>query len=203
MTLAARRVAVPGIVIGILALILTSLAGLIGNPSAFFRAYLVGYTFWLGLGLGSLGVVLVQFLTGGNWGLATRRIFEAGAATLPLMALLFVPLLFGLPQLYVWARPEAVAGDAVLQHKATYLNVPFFIGRATVYLVVWVALVFVLRRLSAAQDRKGDPLAFRPLHRSRRPTASGPGTPGDGSPAARMQRPAGEVGLTRGCCGSE
>lgn len=165
MTLATRRVIVPGVVIGILAMILTSLVGLIGNPSAFFRAYLVGHTFWLGLGLGSLGVVLVQFLTGGNWGLATRRIFEAGAATLPLMALLFVPVLFGLPHLYAWARPEAVAGDAVLLHKAPYLNVPFFIGRAVLYLATWVVLVFVLRRLSAAQDRTGDPLVLRRLQR--------------------------------------
>src|SRR5207248_1831947 len=138
-----------------------------GDAEGFFHAYLLGYAFWLGLGLGSLGVALVQFLTGGNWGLATRRIFEAGAATLPLLAVLFLPLLLGLPQLYAWARPAAVAADPVLQHKAIYLNTPFFVGRSLVYLVAWVTLAGLLRRWSTAQDRMEhpDPLALRRLQR--------------------------------------
>ena len=70
---------------------------------ASFSAYLFAYAFWLGLGLGSLGMLFIQFLTGGVWGLVTRRIFEAAAATLPLMAILFLPVLFGLPNLYLWA----------------------------------------------------------------------------------------------------
>jgi hypothetical protein len=108
---------------------------------------------------------MVQFLTGGQWGLATRRVFEAGAASVPIMAVLFVPLLFGLPQLYVWARPEAVAADPVLQHKAVYLNVPFFVVRTVVYLVAWVVLAVLLRRWSAAQDQKADPSLLRRLQR--------------------------------------
>jgi hypothetical protein len=110
-------------------------------------------------------MLLVQFLTGGNWGLATRRIFEAGAATLPMMAVLFLPLLFGLPRLYAWARPEAVAADEVLQHKALYLNVPFFIARALVYLLAWVVLAWLVRRWSAVQDRTPDVAVLRRLQR--------------------------------------
>jgi hypothetical protein len=119
-----RRLMVGSGAVGVIGLGLLVVIGLADAPT-FFRAYLLGYTFWLGLGLGSLGVVLVQFLTGGNWGLATRRVLEAGSATLPLMAILFIPLLFGLPNLYAWARPQDVAADAILQHKAIYLNVPF------------------------------------------------------------------------------
>ena len=104
--LAMRRIAVPALIVGLIALGLTALGGLAGDGAKFFRAYLFGYTVWVGLGLGSLGVVLVQFLTGGNWGLVTRRIFEAAAATLPLMAILFVPLLFGLNTLYAWAQHQ-------------------------------------------------------------------------------------------------
>jgi hypothetical protein len=159
-----RRVWLPAAGVGVVGLALTVLVGL-GNADGFFHAYLLGYTFWLGLGLGSLGVALVQFLTGGNWGLATRRVFEAGAATLPLMAALFVPLLLGLPRLYAWARPEAVAADAVLQHKAVYLNVPFFVARTVVYLVSWVVLALLLRRWSAGQDRTDDPAVLRRLQR--------------------------------------
>jgi hypothetical protein len=133
-------------------------------PDEFFRAYLTSYTFWLSLTLGSLGIALLQFLTGGIWGLATRRIFEAAAATLPLLAVLFLPLLAGLPRLYEWARPAAVAADPLLQHKAVFLNVPFFVARSLVYLVAWFALATLLLRWSAAQDRDPDP---RVLHRLR------------------------------------
>ena len=159
-----RRLTLTAAVVGVLGMTLTVALGLV-NPSGFFRAYLLGYTFWIGLGLGSLGVLLVQFLTGGNWGLATRRIFEAGTATLPMMAVLFVPVLFGLPELYAWARPADVAGDAVLQHKAVYLNVPFYIVRSIVYLIAWVAVGYLVRRWSAIQDRNGDPVVLRRLQR--------------------------------------
>jgi hypothetical protein len=139
-------------VVGAVALTIALVVGVVADRSGFFHAYLIAYTFWLGLGLGSLGVALVQFLTGGHWGLVARRIFEAGASTLPLMALLFVPLLFGLPRLYAWARPQDVAHDPILQHQALYLNVPLFLVRAVVYLAIWSALALVLRRWSQAQD---------------------------------------------------
>jgi len=53
--------------------------------------------------------------------------------TLPLLAVLVVPLLFGVHDLYLWARPPAVASDALLRHKSLYLNVPFFVLRTGVY----------------------------------------------------------------------
>jgi hypothetical protein len=152
-------------VVGVLSLALTGV-GAVLQADAFFQAYLLGYTFWLSLGLGCMGIVFVQFLTGGNWGLATRRIFEAGAATLPLLALLFIPLLFGVPRLYVWARPDEVAADPVLQHKQIYLNTPFFVARAIVYLLTWVVLALLLQRLSRAQDdHPHDPETLRRLQR--------------------------------------
>src|SRR5690348_10178782 len=122
------------------------------DTTAVFRAYLMAWTFWAGLGLGAMGILFVQFLTGGAWGLATRRIFEAATATVPVMAVLFLPLLLGLPDLYAWARPTDVSADEILQHKAIYLNVPFFIVRTVVYLFIWSLLAIVLRRWSDARD---------------------------------------------------
>jgi hypothetical protein len=150
----------------VLGLVVFVVIGVLTNLTGFFRAYLFGYTFWLGLGLGCLAVLVVQFLTGGRWGLVTRRIFEAGTATLPMMAVLFLPLLLGLPQLYAWARPGDVAADAVLQHKAVYLNVPFFIVRAAVYVVAWVLIGRRMRGLSVLEDRTADPSLVRRLQRS-------------------------------------
>ena len=73
---------------------------------------------------------MIHHLTGGRWGFVTRRFLEAGFMTLPLMALLFVPLLFGLHELYPWARPDAVAASETLQRKAMYLNSNMVLRRA-------------------------------------------------------------------------
>ena len=67
---------------------------------------------------------MIQHVTGGAWGVAIRRLLESGARTLPLMAVLFLPIALGLGRLYEWAQPEHVAHDPLLQHKALYLNVP-------------------------------------------------------------------------------
>ncbi|TMA82880.1 MAG: hypothetical protein E6J77_15170, partial [Deltaproteobacteria bacterium] len=123
-------------------------AGAAANPAAFFRAYLVAYLFWLGIALGCMAIVLIHYLTGGAWGLVIRRVLESGTRTLPLLALAFLPLAFGLRELYEWARPEVVAADALLRHKSAYLNAPFFLVRAAIYLAAWIAVAAVLRRWS-------------------------------------------------------
>ena len=131
-------------------------ASALGTREHFFKGYLLGFVFWSGLSLGCLALQMVHHLSGGAWGVVTRRIFEAAARTLPFMALLFVPLLFGLQDLYLWARPAAVEADPILQHKALYLNVAFFVARAAVYFVVWSALAWLLSRWSLQQEQ-GDP----------------------------------------------
>jgi hypothetical protein len=130
-----------------------------------FAGYLVGYLFWSGIALGCLGTALLQQVTGGFWGLALRRIAEAGARTLPLVAVMFVPLLFGVPALYAWARPEVVAASASLQQKAPYLNLPFFVGRAILYFACWIVLSRLLDRWSAGEDHESSPAATERLRR--------------------------------------
>src|SRR5207302_10053199 len=100
--------------------------GLALNARQFFISYLTAYIFWLGLSLGCLGVAMIHHLTGGRWGFLTRRFLEAGFMTLPVMALLFVPLLFGLRVLYPWARHDAI--QVVGQNRA-YLTGPWFCAR--------------------------------------------------------------------------
>src|SRR5262249_41232729 len=99
----------------------------------FFRSYLVAYLFWFGIALGCLPLLMLHHLVGGTWGFVIRRILEAGTRTLPLMLVLFVPLIFGVHSLYEWSRPAVVAHDEVLQAKHAYLNVPFFIIRSAIY----------------------------------------------------------------------
>jgi hypothetical protein len=140
------------LVVGVVGLVAGAL-GALANHDQFFRSWLIGFMFCLGLSMGSLALLMLQHLSGGQWGLVGRRVFEAASRNLPFVALIFVPLLFGLPSLFMWARPEAVAADPILQMKAPYLNVPFFIGRAVMYFVVWLLLSYLLNRWSDAQDR--------------------------------------------------
>ncbi len=127
--------------------------GAIQNPDQFLRSWLIGFLFCLGLSLGSLALLMLQHMSGGQWGLVGRRVFEAASRNLPFVALLFIPILIGLPRLYDWARPEAVQADHILQIKAPYLNVPFFIARAVLYFVIWIGGAWLLNKWSAGQDR--------------------------------------------------
>jgi hypothetical protein len=144
--------------------------GLWLSPDAFFRGYLTGYTFWLGVAVGSLAILMVHQLTGGAWGYLLRHVLQAAVRTLPLMALLFVPLAFGLEHLYPWARPGAMADDTLLAAKASYLNPHAFRMRAAVYFAVWLVLGLLLNRWLGRIERTDDPAAAK-----RARVLSGPG----------------------------
>jgi hypothetical protein len=134
-----------------------SIAGAWIDPAQFFRSYLVAFLYVAGLSMGCLGILMIYHLTGGSWGVAIRRVLEAGAGAFPLVALLFVPLLFGLPHLYPWRSQAVMAASEALRVKTAYLNVPAFIARAAVYFAAWIALSFLLLRWSKGQDEEADP----------------------------------------------
>ena len=160
------------LMIGVLGLVI-GVIGFFTNRDQFFQSWLIGFIFCLGLTLGSLGLLMLQHLSGGQWGFVGRRIFEAAAGTLPLVALLFIPILFAMPELFKWARPELVANDAILKAKEPYLNVQFFIIRAVIYFAFWMFCVWMLNGWSAAQDRAE--LATDPAGVVRFRTLSAPG----------------------------
>ena len=98
-----------------------------------FQSYLFAFVFWICLSLGCFGLMLVQHVVRASWGRAVLRLLEAGAKTLPLMALLFLPILFGAQNLYEWMDPQAVRANHALQMKHDYyLNLPFFAIRAAI-----------------------------------------------------------------------
>ncbi len=132
-------------------------------PTQFYQSYLMAFIFWIGLSLGCLAILMTHHLCGGRWGFPIRRLVEAGSQTLPLMLVLFAPILFGMRQLYVWMRPEAVNLDPLLQHKHVYLNQPFFIVRTILYFASWLWLMWMLDRAATAQDRAPGPAATHRL----------------------------------------
>ena len=129
----------------------------VANPKQFFFSWLVSFLFFLSLALGALFFVLIQYAAQGGWGIVLRRIGETTFAMLPVMAALFLPLLFGLRDLYSWSVPGAAEHDALLRWKAPYLNVPFFLIRAALYFGSWSFIALLYYRGSRGQDVTGDP----------------------------------------------
>lgn len=133
-------------------------AGAFTAHDQFFRSYLWAYVMVLGCSLGCMAWLMLQYLTGGAWGVVIRRPAEAAIRTLPLLLVLFIPLLFGTSSLYSWTKP---ATEGVMKIKqAQYLNIPFFLVRAAAYFGGWLFLSWFLNRWSAREDREGPVPAY-------------------------------------------
>jgi hypothetical protein len=161
------------LIIGTIGLLLCLLGAYLDRVQ-FFRSYLVAYLFWWSIPLGSTAILMIHHLVGGTWGAVIRRVLEASTRTLPLLLVLFVPLLFGMEDLYSWADPEVVAKDPALQHKSAYLNMRLFLLRSAAYFTIWVVLTYVLNRGSRRQEEASD-WAMEQTVRRRLRLVSGPG----------------------------
>ncbi|HEY5311694.1 MAG TPA: hypothetical protein VIK18_04220, partial [Pirellulales bacterium] len=146
------------LVVGLAATLVCVLGALLApdGPAQFFRAYLAAYLFYLGIGLGGLVLTMIYHLTGGAWGFLVRRILEAQARTLPLLALMVVPIACGIGWLYLWAQPEAVRQNEALEHARLYLNADFFWIRMAMFFGLWIALAWTLDFWSRRLERTGD-----------------------------------------------
>ncbi|MCI0364416.1 MAG: hypothetical protein L0219_11065 [Phycisphaerales bacterium] len=155
--------------VGVGGLILLAIGWFV-SPAQFYRSYLWAYLYIAALAGGSLAWLMLQYVTSGAWGVVIRRSCEAATRTIPLVALLFIPIVIGIPSLYHWSHADAVAADAALRHKHPYLNVPFWVIRAAIYLGGWMLLSWFFNRWSAVEDREGPNPA-----RTRMSRMAGPG----------------------------
>lgn len=146
-----------GFGLGLLGLI-GLVAGFATDHAQFYKSYLLGYIFVLGIPVGCLTLLMIHHLSGGRWSLVLRRTFEAASRTIPLMAVLFVPVILGIHDLYEWSHADVVARDPLISHKAAYLNPTGFIVRAIGYFVVWSVMALLLSRWSVQQDTQEFPL---------------------------------------------
>jgi hypothetical protein len=156
------------LIIGVLGAI-ASIAGAFLAPDSFYSAYLEGFMFWLGLSLGCMAILMLYHLVGGAWGTVIRRTLESGMMTLPLMFVLFVPILLNLPKLYFWARPDVLADPKadpkIVEIAHSYLNFNGILVRYLVFFVIWIAMAYFLNRWSTEQDSTAgqSTLRFRAL----------------------------------------
>ena len=161
------------LVIGMLGL-LACIAGWIIDKETFFRSYLVGFFAVLGLSLGSLGLLMLQHLTGGHWGIIIRRPLEAGTRVLWLVAGFFIPVIFGMKYLYSthvvagekrmgWLDPAAQypAEGGLSQMQSWWLTYNAVLIRAVLYFFIWIGLALLFNALSAEQDANKDDRKLR------------------------------------------
>jgi hypothetical protein len=143
-------------IIGIAGLLLC-VAGYFTNPDRFFQSYLFAFLFWFGFATGGLGILLLNNVVGGKWGVTIRRYLEASARTLPLCAIFFLVIIAGMKSIYAWMTPSYVAANEFLKHKAGYLNAPGFIIRAAICYAIWMFILWRIGKWYDEQDATGDP----------------------------------------------
>jgi hypothetical protein len=128
--------------------------GFMSDSQEFFRSYLPAWIFWFDIVAGSLAILMLQYVTGGEWGLLVRRPLGAAARTMIVMALLFIPIALGVTKIYSWATPEA-AHDPLIHVKSAWLNPTGWLIRAVIFFAIWIIWAWRIRRLSTSfyEDR--------------------------------------------------
>jgi hypothetical protein len=149
--------------------LLVSILGATRTPGLFYQSYLMSFLLILGLTVGSLGLVMLQHLTSGHWGVIIRRPLESATRTLPLLAIAFLPIvLFGMHYLYSghddekgWLNAPQTGDGALSAFQKNYLTSNGFYTRAAIYFAVWLALMFIFNILSKQQDTNREDRALR------------------------------------------
>jgi hypothetical protein len=151
----AQKIQTQSLFIGLVGAV-ASVVGAFLAPYSFYSAYLSGFMFWLGLSLGCMAILMLYHLVGGAWGTVIRRILESGMMTLPLMCVLFLPMLFNLPRIYFWASPgllnDPKADPKLIDIAHSYLNFHGILLRSILYFVLWIGMAYFLNRWSTEQD---------------------------------------------------
>jgi hypothetical protein len=159
---ATARLATRWLAIGVVAAIV-AIAGAVVSSQQFFRGYLIGYMLVLGFSLGSLALLMLGHLTGGNWWMIGRRVMEAAVGNIPLLTILFLPIWLGRHSLYIWLDPSYVATHASVAAKGAYLNERFWTVRAVIYFAIWNLWALALRSGSLKQDGDDAPRVWQRL----------------------------------------
>jgi hypothetical protein len=148
------------LVVGVIFLVIFGIGSFMGGAAQFFHSYLLGFIFWNGVAVGCLALLMLQYLIRGSWGLAIRRVLEAGTRTLWLTLLLFIPLIFGLKYIFPWLqldRPDLTKeAREIIEARHAYLNVGFFVARTAIFFFIWLTFTLLLNRFSSEQDRTAE-----------------------------------------------
>ncbi|HSP79885.1 MAG TPA: hypothetical protein VLQ93_15235 [Myxococcaceae bacterium] len=143
---------------GMLGLAVTALGWGVDTRRALF-SWLFAYAYWVGLAVAALILLGTWHASRARWPVVLRRMLETMAGTLPLLALLFLPILLGAHELFLWTHETPPLSEhelELLRHKQPYLNLPFWGARAALYFALWIAVSELLLRWSRRQDESGE-----------------------------------------------
>jgi hypothetical protein len=150
-----ERFPAPFAIVGLVGVIALVIFGM-RIPQMAHRSYLFAFVFWFVIPMGCMGILMLHHLVGGWWGLPIRRLLEAGTRTLPLMAVLFIPVILGMRITYPWIyEPGDLITNPNYKFKMEYLTPHFFIARVVIYFVIWLGIAALLNRWSREQDADG------------------------------------------------
>ena len=136
--------------------------GYVKSPESLLHSYLLAFMFILGLSLGSLGLLMLQHLTGGMWGIVIRRPLESATRALPLVFILFAPIFFGFRYLYgAWLNAPTTGEGRLSDFQQHYLTASWFHIRALIYFAVWLLLMWIFNSWSRKQDVDREDRALR------------------------------------------
>lgn len=142
------------LVLAVLISAIACVAGYLNDPVRFHESYLIAFAFVAATGLGAFFFVMVQYLSGSAWSVTMRRIMENIMFTLPVCAILFIPIAFGLKDIYPWMDGANVGLGARLALKREYLSENFFILRTCIYFTLWSIWIFSIYYQSTKQDKE-------------------------------------------------
>lgn len=144
-----------GLVLLVVGVLLGIIAFFVDTTRASFN-YLVSYSFLISIGVGAFFLITLEYVTDAIWSVPIRRITEFLAAIIPFLAILVIPILFNMHEIFHWTHEEVVAQDNVLQGKASYLNISFFTVRVFAFIAIWSFFYFIIVRNSVKQDGSGE-----------------------------------------------
>lgn len=136
--------------------LIASAIGYFTNQDHFFFSYLVSFTFFTGIALASVFMVMFHHITKSKWGVTVRRIPETFGSNLWIWGIFIIPVILGMYNLYHWTHEDAVAADKILKGKSSYLNTPFFIIRQVIYFAIWGFVGNKLYKASVELEKTGD-----------------------------------------------
>ncbi len=152
-----RSLMIGAAALAVVGLLLTGF-GAMSAPRETAFGYLFAFVYWCGIPVASLILLQIWHAANARWPVALRRVVETLAASVGIMAVLFIPIALSMRHLFVWLTPSSLPADeaANVAHKAAYLNGPFFLVRAAIYFAVWIILSQLLRGWSLRQDKDPD-----------------------------------------------
>jgi len=160
-----RRAMVVCAIFAVLSLVLAVLAAMVDHDGInhLLRSYLLGYILSWGFSVGGLALLMVQYLSGGKWGLLIRRPLEAMSRCLPVVIVLFLPIGIFMKKLYLWAQysnPSEALRQHLINHEQAHaiafkrpmLSIPSVWIQSIICFSIWLGFMFLLNKWSLRRD---------------------------------------------------